>query len=201
MVLKKFLGWAAAPAMMLMLAPMAMAQVRPSTAGGGGSIVVGAEGSLFRPDSLPRGFFPGYTASDLGGLGVFFDIDLKPRWGMEGEVRWLNRHNSEGETQQHYLAGPRYRVYRWHSASAWVKLMMGAGREVFPDDFGHGSYFALAPGGTLDYQLTRRFDVRADYEYQDWPHAPNLGPGVPNNGMHPDGISIGIGYRLLSGDR
>lgn len=206
MVLKKFLGWAAAPALLLLVAQASMAQVRPSTTGGGGSVVVGAEASLFKPDSLPKGFIDGYTtsdyaASDLAGVGFFFDVNLKPRWGMEGEANWLNYHGSQGEKQQHYLLGPRYRVYRWHSASAFVKFMMGAGREVFPDRIGKGSYFAFGPGGTLDYQLTPRIDVRADYEYLDWPKAPNLGPGIPNNGMHPQGISIGIGYRLLNGQR
>jgi opacity protein-like surface antigen len=203
MVLKKFSERAAMPVLMMALglAPMAKAQVRPSTTGGGGSVVVGAEASLFKPDSLPAGFVEGYTASELAGVGFFFDVDLKPRWGMEGEANWLNYHGSQGEKQQHYLLGPRYRVYRWHSASAFVKFMMGAGREVFPDQVGRGSYFAFGPGVTLDYQLTSRIDVRADYEYLDWPQAPNLGPGVPNNGMHPQGVSIGIGYRLLNAQK
>jgi len=200
MVRRRFSAWAAAAAMLTMVFPC-VAQVQPSTTGGGGSVVIGAEGSVFRPDSLPRALAPEYTASDLAGIGIFFDVDLKPRWGAEGEMRWLNFHNSAGETQQHYLLGPRYRVYRWHSASAFVKFMMGAGREVFPDQIGHGSYFAFGPGATLEYQLTRRINVRADYEYLDWPNAPNLGPGIPNNGMHPDGISIGIGYRLINAQR
>jgi hypothetical protein len=174
-----------------MLVPLAFAQVAPSTTGGNGSITVGVEASAFRPDSLP-----GYTGGHVVGPGIYFDIDLMPRWGAEGEARWMHWHGSGGQQQSDYLLGPRYRLLRWHGLSGWAKFMMGAGVEDFPNQIGTGSYFAYAPGGDLDYHLSPRFSLRAGYEYQFWPHAPNI-PYFPNNGMHPSGFSIGIGYRII----
>ena len=79
------------------------------------------------------------------------------------------------------------------------KLLVGGGKQKFADQYGtaSGSYFAFAPGGTLDYRLNYRWDVRADYEYQFWPSAPGL-PGFDDNGMNPHGFSLGIGYRLFT---
>lgn len=194
MEVKKFLCWAG----LLLLVPVAGAQVKRSVIGGGGSVIVGGEGSYIRPDSISRSILANYTSSPLVGPGIFFDVNLQPRWGAEGELRWLDWHGSWNEKQQDYLLGPRYRVYRWHNASAWLKFMMGAGREQFPEGIGHGSYFAYAPGIDIDDQLTNRIDVRIGYEYQFWPDAPNLGEGIPAYGMHPQGFTIGIGYRLIN---
>lgn len=175
----------------LLLAPLAFAQVAPSTTGGNGSITIGGEVSAFQPDSIP-----GYTGGHVVGPGFFFDVNLMPRWGAEGEARWMHWNGSGGQTQSNYLIGPRYRLIQWHGLSAWAKFMMGAGVEKFPENIGTGSYFAMAPGGDLDYQLSPRLDVRLGYEYQFWPSAPNI-PGLPNNGMHPSGFTIGIGYRII----
>jgi opacity protein-like surface antigen len=186
-MIKKFFLLAAA----LLLAPLAFAQVAPSTTGGNGSIVIGVQASAFKPDSIP-----GYTGGHVIGPGFFFDINLMPRWGAEGEARWLRWKGSGGQTQSHYLIGPRYRVLHWHRLAGWAKLMMGAGVETFPNKIGTGSYFDMAPGGDLDYRFSPRIDLRLGYEYQYWPAAPNI-PNLPNNGMHPSGFSIGIGYRII----
>lgn len=186
-MIKKFLIFTGA----LLVAPLAFAQVAPSTTGGTGHVTIGVEASAFRPDSLP-----GYTGGHVVGPGLYFDVNLMPRWGAEGEARWMHWHGSGGQTQSDYLIGPRYRIIRWHSLSLWGKFLMGAGLESFPENIGTGSYFAMAPGGDLNYQLNSRFVLRAGYEYQFWPSAPNV-PYFPNNEMHPSGFSIGIGYRII----
>lgn len=192
-MVRKFSAWV----MFFALCPLALAQVVSSTRGGGGSIVVGAEASAFKPDSIPP-----YLGGHVVGPGFFFDVNLQPKWGAEGEARWMRWHGTGGQTQSDYLIGPRYRIYRWHRVSLWGKFVAGAGVEKFPSfgsgSVGNGSYFAYAPGGTLDYQVTRHIDVRGDYEYQFWPSAPNLGPSFPNSGMNPSGFTIGIGYRLIN---
>lgn len=186
-MIKKFLIFAGT----LLITPIAFAQVAPSTTGGNGSITIGGEASAFHPDSLP-----GYTAGHVIGPGLFFDINLMPRWGAEAEARWMIWHGSGGQSQSDYLLGPRYRLIHWRGLAAWGKFMMGAGVEKFPNKIATGSYFAMAPGGDLNYVLSRRLDLRLGYEYQFWPSAPNI-PGYPNNGMHPSGFSIGIGYRII----
>jgi opacity protein-like surface antigen len=198
MVVKKFLGWVS----LFLVTPLAFAQVARSTQGGGGSIIVGAEFSHFNPDStlVPLGLTPGIEPEGhVDGPGLFFDVNLRPRWGAEGEARWLHWGGYGGQTQSHYLIGPRYEAYRWHQLSLWGKLLVGGGNQKFADQYGtaSGSYFAFAPGATVDYRLNYRWDVRADYEYQFWPSAPGL-PGFDDNGMNPHGFSLGIGYRLFT---
>ena len=195
MTIKKILAWTG---LMAIFTPFALAQVRPATVGGGGSIIVGGEFSSFAPHSLKGIDLYQYAPTKLSGIGTFFDINLKPRWGVEGEARWLKWHSSQGESQTHYLIGPRYRVLSHGNFSVWGKFLVGGGLETFPEKIGHGSYFALAPGATVVYQVTQRIDVRADYEYQSWPNAPNLSPLIPNKGISPRGFSIGIGYTILN---
>jgi len=186
-MIRKILVFAGA----LILAPLGYAQVAPSTTGGNGSITIGGTVSAFHPDSLP-----GYTSGEVIGPGFFFDVNLEPRWGAEGEARWMHWNGSGGQTQPDYLIGPRYRALHWHNLALWGKFMMGAGVESFPNQIGTGSYFAMAPGGDVEYTVSPRFDIRAGYEYQLWPAAPNI-PGYPNSGMHPSGFTLGIGYHII----
>ncbi len=140
-------------------------------------------------------FHSDYTPNRLGGAGIYVDWDVFGRIGVEGEARWLRFNQQLGSYEDNYLAGPRY-SRRYGKFVPYVKFLMGAGELEFPSNFGHGGYFALAPGGGLDYRLTRHVTLRVvDYEYQFWPSA--LGGGLPSNGLTPNGFSFGAGYRLF----
>jgi opacity protein-like surface antigen len=142
-------------------------------------------------------FSPDYTPNRLGGMGIYVDLNLflHGKLGVEGEARWLRFNQQQGSYQDNYLVGPRY-SRRYGKFVPYVKFMMGAGEFEFPSNQGHGGYFAYAPGGGLDYRLTRHFTIRAiDYEYQIWPSAP--GGGLPTNGMSPNGFSAGLGYKIF----
>ena len=177
----------------LLLIPLSgFAQVAPSTTGGGFSLSAGAEYSNFQPDWGPN---------RLGGVAAFADADhiFLRRLGVEGEGRWLIFNQFHGEHESNYLLGPRYRFYRLNKFSFYAKFLMGAGLITYPSDIGHGSYFAYAPGGTVEYRLSRRFIVRGDYEYQIWPSAPGVVFTFPNpsNGLTPNGFSGGIAYKIF----
>jgi len=165
------------------------AQVAPAVRGGGWSLSAGAGFSDFQPD---------WGRAHHFGPEAFFDFDLKPKYGAEGEARWMHWNGNGGGKMQssNYLLGPRYRVYKWNKFSFYGKFMMGAGLITYPDDIGSGSYFAYAPGGTVSYRINRRFSVRGDYEYEFWPSAPNI-PGVPNHGLTPHGFSLGFAYKIF----
>lgn len=166
------------------------AQVAPAVHGGDWSLSAGAGFSYFNPD---------WGTWHHLGPEAFFDFDLKPKYGAEGEARWMHWNtNGGGSTQSsNYLLGPRYRVYKWNKFSFYGKFMMGAGLITYPDDIGSGSYFAYAPGATVSYRINRRLSMRGDYEYEFWPGAPNLGPAFPNHGLSPRGFSIGFSYKIL----
>lgn len=137
----------------------------------------------------------------MGGIAVFADLDniFLRKLGAEGEARWLRFNEYLGETQDHYLLGPRYRLIRFHALSGYAKFLMGGGFITYPGDIGSGSYFAYVPGGTAEYRVARRWIVRGDYEYQRWPAAPGLVFSFPNpsHGLTPNGFSAGVAYKIF----
>ena len=163
------------------------AQVAPAAKGGTSPIWVGGEYSNFVPD---------YGSTNINGLGVIVDFNVLPKLGALGEARWLRWGGDAGETQSDYLAGAKYRVFKFDRFSVNFKFLLGGVWIRFPRDIGTGSYFAYAPGGFVDYRVTRKILIRGDYEYQFLPSAPNI-PPFPSNGLTPHGFSIGAEYNLF----
>lgn len=193
-----------------LLIPAALiAQSSESATGGEASISAGAEMSAFNPDWACSTSSP-FCANDLIGPAAFFDFDLHHKYGVEGEARWLHwRGFGSGEVESNYLAGPRYRVFRHWNLDGWIKVELGGGwitTNGYPAAGSlKGSYFAYAPGGTLDYRLTRRLVLRGDYEWQIWPsfagppsYNTTTGTVMQNNsGLTPNGFSVGVAYKFL----
>ena len=164
------------------------AQTAPSAYERHINLWAGAEFSNFQPDYSP--------VNRLEGLGAYADWSLNTNLAVEGEMRFLHFNSNGGAYQDHYLIGPKLSTNRWARFKPYAKFLVGMGKNNFPYNIGYGKYFALAPGGGVDYELSRRFAVRADYEYQIWPAAPAI-PGQTNNGMTPNGFSVGFAYRIL----
>jgi hypothetical protein len=195
----------------LLLLPTALiAQSSESATGGEASFWAGAEMSSFNPDYACLSNSPFKCGSgQVIGPTALLDFDLHGKWGVEGEARWLHWHGYDGQIESNYLAGPHYRLIRYHRLSGWAKLLLGGGWVTTP---GYpaagslkGSYFVEALGGTIDYRLTRQMSLRGDYEYQRWPafagpptYNPVTGQINPNNsGLTPNGFSVGIVYKIL----
>jgi opacity protein-like surface antigen len=141
-------------------------------------------------------FLPNFGPPDrLTGFGVYVDLNVKPRWGVEAEARFLPFNGFYGEAQHHYLIGPKVELVRLGKLRPYAKLLVGLGQNNFPFTIGTGRYLALAPGAGADYRLTRKIAFRAEYEYQFWPSAPGI-VGEPSNGMKPSGFSAGFAYKL-----
>jgi len=174
---------------LLFTAAAAYSQVVPSVNGGESTLWVGGEYSNFHPD---------YGSARLNGLGATVDLNVTSKIGAIGEARWLHFGNSGdiGETQNDYLIGAKYRLYKWGRFDFDAKFLVGGVWITFPGSIGSGSYFAYAPGGFVDYRLRRRFRIRAGYEYQILPSAPNI-PAQPNNGLTPNGFTIGLEYSVF----
>lgn len=194
----------------LLIAPAALlAQVPPAAVGGNSSLWAGGEISSFNPDYSCSSSVPFNCSSQLIGPAAFFDFNVTPKWGAEGEARWLHWNGTGGMIESNYLAGGRYRAYRYHRLDAWVKMLAGGGLITSPNypvaGSLKGSYFALAPGGTLELHLTQRISLRGDYEYQFWPafvgpptYDTSTGALVQHsNGLTPNGFSLGVSYRFL----
>lgn len=193
----------------LFILPTALiAQSPRSAVGGEASLWAGGEVSAFNPDWGCVNAYPLGCQNELIGPTAFFDFDVHAKWGVEGEARWLHWHGGGGEKEANYLGGPRYRFVQYHRLDAWAKVLLGGGWITTPNypQAGSlkGSYFAYAPGATMDYRLTRRISLRGDYEYQIWPSF--AGPPTynasgqliqHNGGLTPNGLSVGITYKFL----
>ncbi|HTX42252.1 MAG TPA: outer membrane beta-barrel protein [Acidobacteriaceae bacterium] len=189
--MKKIIGILA-----LILMPAALlGQSQQSAVGGGASLWAGADMATYNPDwgcatDQPFGCFD----QQVRGPGAFFDFNVHPKWGAEGEARWLNWNGAEHEKISNYLLGGRYRIYRFHRFDFWGKALLGGGwitTAGYPEVGSlKGSYFAYVPGGEIEYRLTRRWKLHGGYEYEIW-------PSFANNGLTPNGFSLGVTYRVL----
>ena len=120
------------------------------------------------------------------------------RWGAEGEARWLLWDGEGAQVESTYLIGPRFRIYTWRRLGIWAKFLAGVGGITtanYPNPPSlKGTMFVYAPGGSVDYRLSRRFAARVDYEEQKWP---TFGVSAPHNhSLSPNGFSFGIAYRV-----
>jgi hypothetical protein len=194
----------------LLLFPAALiAQNSESATGGEAAITAGVEFSSFNPDWGCLNSAPFGCSDELYGPTAVFDFDLHQKYGLEGEARWLHYHGIGGQVESNYVAGPRYRLFRFHRLTGWGKLGLGGGWITTPDYPAagslKGSYFIYAPGGTLNYRLSHTIFLRADYEWQFWPsfagppsYNSTTGQVLQNNsGLTPNGLSVGVVYRFL----
>lgn len=201
------LKWAGIVVFLLGPASM-LAQVPQSAVGGNSSLWAGAEVSGFNPDYSCGSEVPLGCKNQLAGPTALFDFNVSPKWGVEGEARWLHWDGPGHQIESNYLGGGRYRAFRYHRLEGWVKLLVGAGlitTPYFPEAGSlKGSYFAYAPGGALQYRLTQRISLRGDYEFQIWPSfagPPSISSNGTliqhSNGLTPNGFSLGVNYRFL----
>jgi hypothetical protein len=158
-------------------------QVVPAASSSSLALDAGGFGSVSQPDYAGEGIAQ-TSPNRLYGAGVYVDGRIS-RWvQLEGEGRWLKFNQYLGINEDTYLVGPRIPIYTFHRISPYGKVLVGLGGGSFLT----GHTLVLAYGGGLDYQLTRRFNARADFEYQQWRVTPTLWPY---------GVSVGFSYRVF----
>jgi len=114
---------------------------------------------------------------------------------LRGFIQRQQRGRSAGD-QRTYEIGPRY-VLRHDRWAPYAKVMYGRGVFNYPPVNGDPkigpaanlAYNIIAIGGGVDYHVIPTFNVRAEYEYQQW-------LSFPPNGLTPKIFSIGVAYRL-----
>jgi opacity protein-like surface antigen len=182
--------WLGAAVAAVLLAVAARAQVVPSATGPGRSLWAGGEYS-----NIQAGF-PYQSNQRLWGVAAFADYHFVPHVALEGEARFLRFNSFYGETEDNYLAGPRYEIRSFGKLEPFVQCLAGIGKIQFPFQIGTGSYLAVAPGAGVNYRLSRRWTVRGEYEYQFWLNSPNIS-GEPAHQITPSGFHVGIAFRVF----
>jgi opacity protein-like surface antigen len=172
-----------------LLAP-ARAQVLPSGYEPNHVLWVGAEYSNFSAS------FPYQSGQRIEGAGAFASFRLNYRFGLEGDVRFLQFGGFEGSAESNYLAGPVVHLFQKGRLRLYGKFLAGDARIDYPYAIGDANYFALAPGAGANYQMSRRWLLRFGYEYQIWLNSPGYS-NVPNHQLTPNGFAAGVAYRVL----
>jgi opacity protein-like surface antigen len=168
-------------AAILALTVSAAAQKLPTATAPGASITVGGTYSEFQAQ---------YPRRDLGGAGVYVDLNVRHFIGIEGEARFLRQNQIADSHETTYLIGPRIELHRGRFSPS-ARALIGDGKLQFPYGLGYGNYLVYGGGGGIDYQLTENLKLRAiDFEYQHWPQF-TLGS------ISPYGVSAGLSYRFL----
>lgn len=93
-----------------------------------------------------------------------------------------------------YLVGPQYRSHSFGKLQLYGQGLVGLGKIHFPFSVGDGSYFALVPGGGINYRLARRWQLRAGYDYEFWLNSPNI-TAAPAHQITPSGFHAGLAFR------
>jgi hypothetical protein len=189
--LKSLGGWRARLALAgAIAAAVAHGQAAPSAKGGAQSLWVGAEYA-----NLQAGF-PNGSNARLFGVGAFGIFNWNHHYGVEGHARFLNFNSWNGETEQDYLAGPRYTFLHSNKWRPFASFQVGLVKIQCPFSMGNGTSFAMAPGGGLEYRVSHKWSVRAAYEYQFLPNSPNF-TDEPQFGIKPNGPLVGTSYRIF----
>ena len=173
-------------AALLIPSALAFGQVVPAARHGAPPLSAGGYFSYFNTD---------YASNHMTGFGAYVDWSPYKNFGIEAEGRWLLFNAPHDFRQYTYLAGPRYGFRRGKHMQPYVKFLLGGGVIDFPYQLAYGRYFAMAPGGGVDFRIDRHWRVRADYEYQIWPSAVGI-PGIPSPALKPNGVSVGLAYRF-----
>ena len=160
----------------------AAAQAKYAGIGPGTYIQVGGTFSDYQID---------YGQRSLGGAAVFVDAHLYRRIGAEAEVRTFRLNESAGVHETTYLIGPRFSFLAGR-LRPYGKLLIGRGEFYYPFNYAKGSYFAIAPGGGVDWHIRQsKLTIRiVDVEIQNW-------PGFSFGALKPYGFSSGIAVRVF----
>jgi len=173
-----------------MLAIAMQAQVVPSATRPNHGLWLGAEYSNYHAG------FPYESNQRLWGIGAFADYHITSHLGVQADVRFLRFNSFYGETEENYLAGPRYLVGTFKKLQPYAQCLIGLGRIQYPFRIGAGSYLAVAPGAGANYRIARRWSLTGGYEYQFWPNSPGIA-GEPAHAIAPSGFHAGFAFRSL----
>lgn len=188
---------------LFVLCPVAWAQHSLPTATRAADLQVGAGYTFARSDYVPN---------TIRGFAFYADYDIHSRYGVEFDFHQVTDPNpdpivpSNHFSERTYEAGGRYVRHfpRW-GVSPYGKLMYGRGvanfrahQVFFPTGtltyIDNIAYNMAVFGGGVDYHLTRRVNLRGDFEYQHWfAHDAEL-----PNGLTPMLFTIGVAYHFPS---
>lgn len=152
--------------------------------------------------------FPDYTPQNATGFGLYADYDFSQHFGASAEFHTvsISQHSPARETT--YEIGARYRR-NYGKYKPYLKGMVGRGDFHFASNFVSNQategfsnpqsnetsgYNIVAGAFGVDFPVSPRLNVRAEFEYQHWFANYNL-----QNALTPVLYSVGVAYHFNSG--
>jgi opacity protein-like surface antigen len=166
-------------ACLIFLPAIGHSQAMPTATGSGG-LQAGVGWTYAKPD---------YGQKSIQGITFFGDLNLSPHIGAEAEYHYVALITPTDIGENSFFAGPRFILPRGRFRF-YAKALLGVGSIVLQDNkraAGAGTYFAYAAGGGVDYQISRRWVARGDYEFRHWSYL---------SGLTPSAITVGAAYRF-----
>lgn len=149
-----------------------------------------------------------YVPNTISGFAFYGDFDILGHYGLEVDYHRVKDPNSDPLVPSNHFSETTYEVggrylRHYRRFSPYGKLLYGRGVANFPahqayipsglltyiDDL---AYNMAVLGGGVDYHLTRRVNLRADFEYQHWFASDSELP----NGLAPKLFTIGAAYHF-----
>lgn len=177
-------------------AVLGFSQAAPATTTAGGSpLTVGVGYSNFYTD------WSGRLSGPM--LWADWNFDRGPSllhgFGIEVEARDLNYDRTGADTNLRMDTaggGPIYTWLHYRKFHPYAKFLMSYGSIDFnigAPDYSHDTRTVYAPGGGIEYRVSRNVWLRGNYEYQFWTDFFN------HNALNPQGFTIGAAYNFGDG--
>lgn len=149
----------------------------------------------------PTGTYTGFRGGKNGGITLGADLTFqtvprfKPSFEIRGTAPVISGHL---DRQLNFLLGPKVE-YPWHSFHPYADFLFGRGQITYLN----GGYFynnllylssgtaVYSFGGGVDYDLSTRWAVKADFQLQHWST-----PIAPYGTIYPKATTFGVVYHF-----
>ncbi|HXS14398.1 MAG TPA: outer membrane beta-barrel protein [Acidobacteriaceae bacterium] len=172
---------------LVLVLPSALHAQATAAATRGGIIQAGAAYTYSNEDEYP--------GKHLQGMTLYGTFDLNNHIGVEGNVHLASVFKSYFDYKENSIDGGLRWAQHYRRFTPYAKALVGFGHATAPSPkqivggSTPGTYFLFGLGGGLDYGLTEKINLRADFEYQRWPN-------FPPHGLTPPLLSFGAAYRF-----
>jgi hypothetical protein len=135
---------------------------------------------------------PNYLTNRISGFAFYADFDFRPHWGAEVDFHQISDRTGTQVYERTYEFGGRYIIHHYGRFTPYVKGLYGRGVYNFSQSQANLAYNMVVGGAGIDAVVTRRINVRGDFEYQHW-------MGFQFSGLNPELITIGAAYHFGPG--
>ena len=130
----------------------------------------------------------GYDPNRFTGYGGYVTLDFREHWGADLNIKQYNTLGEDQVYERTYQIGLRY-VRHYSIFDPYLKGSVGRGVYNFPNNVANLAYNMYSGALGTDVHVARRYNLRIEAEYQQW-------PGFPPKKLAPAIGSLGVAYHF-----